>query len=412
MALVPLPLVAPYYRSRLAAGSSSLRVLDHDDPARFIELKDLRHDQLEACSELNSLLRIDVATYLATNSGIPGLVKGVTFGYRMKAFSPDLTRYVQVCQSRVAGNKIKFGYGSEEKKEDREDCWEFCVKRVRMDVITKCRREDGVTFPLVLLRPDETKCPVCYDDLGENNMWCDNKHQICLPCFNLLRGDGGQKKCPCCNSQTYSFERMERYHLMSGRVVKESPYFFSSLTGGNSHQDFTFNEALFLGILKSESSRTHAFNTFQRMLISSFFNFWIDDPRRFTKDFNVMHQGENNARLYDPVQQDLGDAVIEYITEIDSPKIYRDVAYTSIYIGNYDEIDFYRELIEIYGNINRVADFPNGAKDVLKRETFFRYKVRQLNVNELISQFKIIFATILRCAKDNKHHFRNIDDGI
>jgi hypothetical protein len=412
MALVPLPLVAPCFRSRYAAGSSSLRYLEHDDPARVIEIKDLTHHQLESCSELNTLFRIDTATFLATHAGIPVLAKGVSFGYRMKAFNEDLTRYTQVCMARVSGNKIKFGYGSDEKIEERTECWEFCVKRVRIDVITKCKREDAVSFPLVLERPDETKCPVCYDDLSGNNISCDNKHQICLPCFDLLRGDGGQKKCPCCNTQTYSAERIEKYNLMNGRIVKESPYFFSSLTGGNSHQDFTFNEALFLGILKSECTRNGSFKPFQRMLMSSFYNFWIDDTRRFNKDFNVIHQGENNTRIYDPVHQDLGEAVNEYINEIDTPQIYRDVAYTSIYMGNYDDIDFYRELRDIDGNIYRVEDFPNGAKDVLRRETFFRYKVKHLNANELISEFKIIFTNILRCSKDNVYHFRNINDGI
>jgi len=391
----PLALVLPASRS-VFAGIPTLRVIEYSEDHRFIPLSDLTRDQIKGCSMLGYLHGMDATPYLAEYSGIPGIVKGVqTWGSGMLVFTENLKHFTEVCSARVLGNKIKFGYGSEEIKQERRECWEFCVKRVRIDVITKMKRDNAVEFPLVLSRPEDIHCPVCYDELTANNMECDNKHQVCLPCFKLLPGIGGLKKCPCCNTNTYSTERIDRYNAMIGKEIKQPPYFYLSLRGGNSMKDFQYNEALFMGLIKRQAQNQN-FDIFRRMLMSSFYNFYINHSDRFSYNFNLLNQVDGNNRTYNPSKDDLSEPIIEYINEIDDPKIYNDVKFTDIYLGGYDDVDFHRQLRDIDGGgIERISEYPNQSIALLRREIYFRYKIKHSNANELMEYFRNIFYRVI-----------------
>jgi hypothetical protein len=147
----------------------------------------------------------------------------------MTVFSENLKRFTQVCASRVSGNKIKFGYGSEEIKEERSDCWEFCVKRERVQVITPYQKQSGTDFEFILSRPDDKTCPICFDELSGNVVKCQAGHQTCLKCFNLLPNRGITppmlKMCVLCNKPNYTNDEYDKVALMNG-VEIELPAFF------------------------------------------------------------------------------------------------------------------------------------------------------------------------------------------
>ena len=314
-----------------------------------------------------------------------------------------------VCRSRVVENKIKFNHGSEEFKESRGDCWEFCVKRERIEVITKQFRSNPCYYPLVIHRPEDLNCPICDDLLTGQNMSCDNKHQICLTCFDLLQGIGGQKKCPMCNTQTYSQDHITKYELMKGKLIKEDPYFYLDLSSGrNSFYDFAYKEALFFGMIKYLGRHTD-FNTFDQMLLSSLYNFYTLHKEAFTSyNFNLLDQVDYNNRQLNPFSEDINPVLEDFIGVIRSHGISQDVAYTSIFVSQYDDIDFYRDLEFVEGNVLRVKDYPNGSKETLRREIYFRAKVKRATSVEIKAHLLKIFQTIAK----NSNRYNSIINSI
>jgi hypothetical protein len=407
----PLFLVPVASRSVFAGRSSNIRIVNYDDTNRFIPVDKITREHIRDCPVLAEIHALDPTKYLAEFQGMPGLIKGVSYGYGMLVFSENLKHFTRVCSSRVSGNKIKFNYGTEEFKNERAECWEFSVKRVRVDIITKMTRQGAVEYPFILARPDEPKCPVCYDDLSGNVIACDKKHQICLPCFKLLPGNRGLKKCPLCNIQSYKDDELERYDNMLGLEVKQKSYFYLNLRGGNSFYDYRYNEALFLGMLKN-SAKSNYMNLFHNMLISSFYNFYMSHNDAFSSyTFNILNQVDGNNRTYS-IADDLNQPIIDYINEIDSPHIYEDVKYTDIYMGGYDDIQFYRELEVIDGNVERIREYPNQRKELLKREIYFRYKIKNTTAEEFINYFKNIFERILepQCKNNMLYNYITIEE--
>lgn len=355
---------------------------------------------IKDCPALAEIRSLDATNYLAEYAGIPGLVKGVSWGSGMTVFSENLKRFTQVCPSRVNGNKIKFGYGSEEVKEERADCWEFAVKRIRVEVITPIQRQARVDFPFVLSRPDDKTCPVCMDDLSGNVVKCSAGHQTCLKCFNLLPTIGhGQtiKKCVLCNTPAYTRDEYNRVEQMNGQEVELPAYFKFNLNGGNSFKEFCHNEALFLGMIKY-ACWTGEMDFFLRMLMSSLYNFYMNHNDRFsTYDFNLMYQAEGNARTFKPSSDDLPPVIEAYLDVVNTPLIYNDVAYTDFYMNGYDEIEFHRDIEAIEGENtwNRLKDYPDTRKRILMREIYFRTKLNRATPSELREYFKNIFYRIL-----------------
>lgn len=394
-----------------------MRILEFSDTQHFIRIDQLTRQQLLGCRELADLTTLKLELYLAEFCGFPGLVKGVgMFAHGIKVFSSDLKRFTQVCPSRVSGNKIKFGYGSEMILEDRADCYEFAVKRERIQVITRYTESPGEILPFELTRPDETRCPCCFDDLSGNVMDCDNRHQICLPCFNLLSGVGGQKKCPCCNTQTYSTQRIERYNRMMARRIKEKPFFLVDMEGGSSFKQFLYNEALFLGVIKFNIKNANCLGVFQSMLLSSLYNYYFtreDDAFR-SYDFTFLNNKGGNRRGYSPYDDELPEVVCEYINDIDSPTIIEDVSYTAFVMNQYDDTEFHSELRELEGNIERISNYPNQKILTLKREIYFRYRVKHSTPQHFKLMFQDIFKAIIeksnyqRCVFDNQE----IEQGV
>jgi len=377
----------------------SLRVVDYNCPARFKALTDITNQDIKECPALAEIRSLDATNYLAEYAGMPGLVKGVQWGHGMMVFSENMKRYTQVCPSRVSGNKIKFGYGSEEIKEERADCWEFCVKRIRVDVIIPIQRQATMSFPFTLSRPEDKTCPVCYDDLSGNVVQCSTGHQVCLKCFNLLPTAGyGQsiKKCVLCNKPNYTIDEYRKVEQMNGAEVELPAYFKINLNGGNSFKEFCNNEALFLGMLRY-SCNTGEMDTFRRMLMSSLYNFYMNHPDRFsTYDFNLMYQTSGNIRTFNPTTDDIPPVIEAYLDVINTPAIYNDVVYTDFYLHDYNEVDFHRDLEAIEGanTWNRLKDYPDTRKRFLMREIYFRTKINRSNRNELKEYFKNIFYRI------------------
>ena len=352
--------------------------------------------------------------YLSEYMGIPGLVKGVSnWGYGMLVFSENMKHMTNVCSSRVVGNKIKFNHGSEEFKEDRANCWEFCVKRERIDIIIKQFRHTPMEYPLNILREGETTCPICYDPLTGQNMFCDNNHQICLTCFDLLPGVGVQKKCPCCNTHTYSRDRMIRYDLMRGQLCKEDPYFYLDLPSfSNSFYDFAFKEAQFLGMIKM-MCKAHDLNIFQQMLISALYNFATLHQDAFSLyTFNILDQVDYNNRQMNPFSDDVNPVIDLFLDLVRKSQIWEDVAYTSHHVPNYDVQDFYRDLEYVEGNLERLKDYSSYNQDLLKREIYFRAKVKRSTDEQLIEQMKLIFQTIAKGAVHYPRIFKIVEQDI
>lgn len=412
-ASAPLPLVAPCSR-RIFSARSQMRVLDHAHPYRFIPYHQITRDKVAECPHLTLIRDCDPISYLSEYMGIPGLVKGVIgYGSGMLVFSENMKHMTVVCSSRVSGNRIKFNHGSEEFKEDRANCWEFCCKRERIDIIVKQFRSNPQTFPLHILRPTETTCPICYDDLTDKNIYCDNRHQICLSCFDLLPGFRGLKKCPCCNSQTYKDDQLDRYDLMKGKLTKEDPYFYLDLPSySNSFYDFAFKEAQFLGMLKA-MCRHHKLSIYEQMLASALYNFYTLHQDHFSLyTFNILDQVDYNNRQLNPFSDDTTSVIDLFIEVVRLSQVSDDVAYTSIYTSGYDDIDFYRDLEYVEGNIERVKDYPNQSKDILKREIFFRAKVKRSTDAQIREHIMNIFRVIATNAHSFNNHFRIVEQNV
>jgi hypothetical protein len=408
-----LPLVSLASRSSFGGRVSYFRVVDWSDTSRFISINDITRQQIRECSALGELSALDATKYLAEYMGMPGLVKGVAWGSGMLVFSENLKYYTRVCESRVTGNKIKFNYGSEEFKEDRANCWEFCAKRQRIEVIKTVKRDNAIEYPFVLSRPDETRCPVCLDDLEGNVVECTSKHQICLRCFNLLPLLSGVKKCLLCTKPAYTREEYDKVDKMNGSLTEKSTVFSMTLSAPNSFKEYIYNEALFLGMLKYHSN-TYDMDNFRTMLISSLYNFYMGHNDAFScYDFNLTYYKENNNRSYNPIKDDVGQVIKSYIDTIydtlHSPgyvAIYTDIAYTNYHLRGYDDIEFFRDLERVEGNIERLKDYPNGNKDILKREIYFRNKIANTTATEMKAYFINIFERILNRAKGQTQYFQ------
>lgn len=399
-----LALVQVASRSEFSA-RHPLRVVEATSTDRFISIDEITREQIRDCPHLADLASLDATKYLAENMGMPGLVKGVEYGSGMLAFSENLKYYTRVCSSRVTENKIKFNHGAEEIKEERSNCWEFCVKRQRVKIITKYTIADTVEYPLVLSRPHNPECPICFDPLTGKTVSCNAGHQVCLSCFNLLPNKSHClpiiKACPLCNKPNYSTDEYDKVERMNGIKTTTSKFFSMTLKAPNSFKEYTYNEALFLGMIKLHARYNHL-DRFRIMLMSSLHNFYTTHKNRYSDyNFNLTHYSTEYNRRYDPEHDTLGEVFQDYINNINTPEIYNDVAYTEFYCGGYDDIQFYRELEEIEGNMNRIKDYPNSQKDILKREIYFRYKVKHSDANELIQYFKNIFERIL----NSEHRF-------
>jgi hypothetical protein len=402
-----LPIVLPCCRT-VFAGRLGLRIISEDDTKPFKGVNDITRQEIEACPALTEVANLNCEPYLAEYCGFPGLVKGVSWGHGMMAYSSNLKKFTQVSSSRVIGNKIKFDYGSEEIKEDRADCWEFCVKMCRIDIITPITRNPGIIFPFTLLREDTTKCPVCYDDLSGNTLHCDKAHQICNKCFTLLPSI---KKCPMCRD-TYKLDMLNRAEDMNGLIVRGTPYFYIpfSMRGGNSFRDYTYSEAMFLGMLKY-SSKYNDFDLFRRMLISAFYNYYMNHKDKFSDfNFNIMEQIDYNNRQLKP-NDELNFALHSFIQSINEPEICKDISYTNFYMGQYEDIEFNRdlEIIEKENSWNRLKQYPGDRKNILKREIYFRIKLNGSNENELNEYFKNIFYRIAINGNRYRELFNCID---
>ena len=270
------PLAPPCGRSVFAG--RSLRVVDNCSTDRFIPYNEITKDKIADCPILADIRSLDPTLYLATYSGFPGLVKGCGYGSGMLVFSENMKYYTRVSDARVAGNKIKFEYGSNEIKENRADCWEFCVKRERVNIIVPIVRNEVVNYEFKLSRPEDKHCPICYEDLSGNVVQCTKGHQTCLKCFNLLPTIGaGQtiKKCVLCNESGYTIDEYKKVEQMNGAIV-EGPAFFSiSLDGANSYREFCNNEALFMGMIKNFVDINNL-DLFPKMLLSSLYNYYMN----------------------------------------------------------------------------------------------------------------------------------------
>jgi hypothetical protein len=339
--------------------------------------------------------------FLLEYCGLPGLVRGVGGGAGMKVFSLDLKRFTTVCQSRVAGNKIKFGYGSEQILEDRADCWQLAVRRVRIDVVRSMVKMPGVEYPFELARPDEPRCPVCYEDLSGNVVSCLSRHQTCLKCFNLLP----LKKCPMCNTKNYTDQELDKVKLMNGTEKLDEPHFMISVPSANSKKSFAYAEALFLGMLKRvyfQSAYGSLDNTFRTMILSSFYNWYVDYPDVFMgSNFNITEYYDDNTRYFDPNEpHPTASAFYLYAADAHLPKVYRDVAYTDIDIAPYrdDQFNIDLESFEGVNAWNRVKSFPGPMKEILKREIFFRTKIRSMTTEQISNSIIDGFKNILRYA--------------
>ena len=401
--------VLPPASRTLFSARRGLRVIDADSLDTFRETDEFSRQHLHDNPALAEFVALDVPQYISHYGGLPGFVLGANYGDGMTVLSPNFKKLTVVCPSRVAGNQIKFGHGAAEEKYTRGECWEFCVQRVRVKVITEIQKQNPQSFPLVLTR-DDTTCPICMIDLSGAVVACHNKHQICLPCFNLLPKFSGVKKCPLCNTPTYTGQELEKVEKMNGKEVDKDSYYYIDLNSrANSHTDFCYNEALFLHLIKfyagvgnMEKQRT--------MLMSSFYNFYMNHKDHFgLYTFAAMYQTNGNDRILKPNGGELPEAFQQYILALRNrhfyKKIYDDVAHTEIYLHDYDERDFYKQLRELDGNIERVEDYVGHRKPILQREIYFRYYVLKHTNEQIEAEFKdILFRTALN-AISFKHLF-------
>ncbi len=403
--------IAPASRSVFSAGSNAIRIVEYTDTHPFRGIDSITRQDLEYHPALHQIVSLDTKRYIAEYGGMPGIVKGVSTGFGMLVFSENMKLYTQVCSSRVAGNKIKFGYGSEQVIYDRNECWEFCVKRERIQVVTEIQKQKGIDYPLVITRSNTTTCPICLDDLSGNVVCCVNKHQICLQCYGLLPETGGYKIKQCPFRCEYSMEEVEKVDKMNGVEESKSPYLYFTTYARYKMDRFYYNEALFLYMMKY-AIQCNYLDVFRSMLLSSLYNYYVLHPDSFsTFNFSFTKYKDNDNRSYSPAEDELPEVVQRYLDDIENPEIIKDIKHTRFYMTSYHDIDFYRELTELDGNLNRLADYPEN-KVILQREVYWRYKIKHNTKSNLGLFIKDTFNRIITVSSRYGCMFERINQEV
>ena len=364
---------------------SDIRILEVGHTERFKSFKEIQAHEARENEILADLMTVENHKYLAYCMGEPGIVQGVrTYAISGLVFSPNLKMATQLCSARTQGNKIKFGWGSDEVKHDRSECWEIAAERHQMTVKKEMRTTPPQVFPLVITRPENKACPVCFDDLSGNALACINKHQVCLPCFRLLSGQRGQKKCPTCRGQ-YHDEELSRFDKMVGDVIRTRLIFEMDEDGGNSFRMFQNNEALMLGVIRQAVRHQHNLDAFETLLLSSFFNFYWRHPDAFNSyGFSMTVCVSINARqlVVDDCSEYCG-AFSQYLDAIESYEVISDIEKTKYGLPQfqYSDTNFYEDLEKVYGDegFKKMKDYPGYERlEMLKRKVLFLGQVKTL----------------------------------
>lgn len=396
-ALVFPPCSAP--RSAMF-GRHNLRVIEADDQSQIMRLSEITREQVKENGMLALIVAEDPLNALATYAGFPVLIRGVAeYGDSSRlVFSPRLEYYARIGSARVAGNNIKFNHGREERTEERSRCWEYGIKREKLELLTEEIRRPAVIPPLVLARPDDTNCPICREELTGANVSCSHKHQTCVDCYRLLN----VKCCPICRSGFPASQTQAIENLIGG-LVEKTDAIQSQIDGGNSYKIFRNTEAHFMGILKMVYN-SGAFNLFERMVISSYYNFMMNRREPFGNyDIASMIQYDGNNRRI-KLGDYLGSGFVEYLEKIDQPIIYNDVAHTEHYSIPWTITEFYEHLEEIdSGSINRIKDYSEPGLIILKREIYFRICVKRIPAEGLQIIFKNIFEKLFISLRNFKN---------
>jgi len=410
----PLPVVAVCCRNRFAACEPyHLRIVEaHDTTSTFWRLADIQSHRRKENPILNRLCQVPESDYLANYHGIPGLVLGVSPNANdgVLVFTNDMKHSVELDDSKKKDNKIKFLYGRNELLESREYCWQFAVKSVKIDVVREVDKLACVSYPLRLTREDETKCPICFDELTGNVVCCSSAHQTCLSCYNLMTGERGAKRCPTCRG-SYNDIELAKIDQMNGAEFEGLPYFRIKAQGaGNSHTDFIFAEFLFLGMIKSGVRSCHI-DAITSMIISGFYNYAL--PRMgCDKSYAMTELISGNDRAFYPFKTLDNDIVNDYIDIIDTPEIYNDIGHTGDFYmtsSTYPRREFNNDLDAIVGEENYgviVKRYENDeAEKVLRRIVYFRTRVRRMSKDDIKSIIETFFKNVINKSKTSTHRF-------
>jgi hypothetical protein len=412
-----LPVVAVCRRNRFAACEPyHQRIVEaHDTTTTFWRLSDVPIAKRRENPILNRLCELPESPYLAMYHGIPGLVLGVSPNANdgVQVFTNDMKHSVELDDSKKKDNKIKFLYGRNEILEARDYCWEFAVKAVKIDVVREVEKTSCVSYPLRLTREDETKCPICFDELTGNVVCCSSAHQTCLSCYNLMAGERGTKRCPTCRS-SYNDIELEKIDQMNGAEFEGLPYFRIKASGaGNSHTDFTFAEFLFMGMIKSAIRLNHI-DTITTMLMSGFYNYAYRQIGG-EKDRSITDCVSGNDRAFYPFKMLDNDIVNDFIDIIDTPEIYNDIGHTGdFYMNNstYPRREFNNDLDAIVGAENYGVILKRYETDeeekVLRRIVYFRTRMRRMSKDDIKSIIETFFKHVINKSKTSPHRFNQI----
>ena len=377
------------------SSSASIRVVEPDGHDNFRRYDSFTSQQLQENRNLALLTNQDPIFYLSHYGGYPGLIRGATWASGILVVSSNFRHVTEVCSSRVQGNKIKFGHGSEMFMEERASVWEWCVLREKIELVKRFRQVVPVIPPLVLERETETDCQVCYEPLTGLNVKCANRHQICVACFRLLATDN-RKKCPSCNIPNYPGEAYELANNQMTTRREINRFFRFTLTGGNSGHDFKLNEAHFMGAVRY-MVLSSAMSAFETMFYSSFFNFWYLHPSRVEGDkmFNVLLQTTGNIRTLRANDENIEnlDAFNDFLDIIHTPAIY-DIASHTACLLVYDDLDFYQHMQDLGEPMEILREYPNHGREIIKREIYFRHKVKHMSLTQLRDVLKHLLNRI------------------
>jgi hypothetical protein len=383
----------------------SMRVLEHDQDVDFVSFANVPMVARRENDVLNDLLTTQAHWYLALNMGEPGFARGVRDWISTGiVFSPSFKRATTLCSARTQGNKIRFGWGNETESHERSQCWEIATRRHRVVVRELLTTLPPRDFPFSLTRPEHTSCPVCYEDLSGNVVVCTNRHQTCLTCFNMLPLRQGVKVCPMCNEPgKYTENELNKVKEMNGATQKTTWSFHVDEDGGNSFRMYQNNEGLMLGMIRFMSSTFH-WEAFTHQMMSAFFNFYTTHLDAFiSHNFNLTSSEGINARnlTTDDVEEYPG-AFSEFLDVIESAEILEDVEKTSISVYHYHDVDFFRDLRLIYGDLEKIGDYPGEEKkSMLKRRVLYITRVREWGRGGL---FKLFKETLVKMAERGKSY--------
>jgi hypothetical protein len=371
--------------------AENTHILFGDGDSGFISTFELKKttgiDMRYKCKEFKNFLQIDITDGLMYYQAIPGISSNGSYGNGSSRYDNNaliFSSHFDKCVGYDDGidrskTKIRFGRGAKEVTQDLDITHTGIMKLERISLITEYENVEPSAF--VLTREEDTKCPICIEDLSGSAVSCHNRHQTCRSCVDRL----AHKICPTCRVPYANFQLEP-----ADRVMKRT-YFKPTIHTGNILNDHIYREAQFVGMINRGCC--HASNFKERVIITSFLHYYINLPERFTKSHTLLMEGGifdfSQLRQYN----DFPAGWFKFADYIRSPQYPEDAkSLLQIDINNryYSDAEFKNDIERLYG-ATRAFHMEKGHVNKiheLKRFIYLMVNIMSMDADDILTYVK------------------------